>query len=128
MNWFNFFSALIGFLGTLVTIGIPATVAFIKSVKARKAAKTDADKERADADLLTNAKNFIAAAEVAFEGFDKMMKAQGSSAGAMKKDTVFTKLQAYALQNGYAFDAEEWSAKIDKLVEFTKSVNANKAN
>lgn len=122
-------------------VGVVTSVISIKkSVTARKnavaeaeAAKTDAEKaaaeaarERAEADLLANAKNFIKAAEVAFEGFDKMMKAQNSSAGAMKKDTVFTKLQAYALQNGYAFDADEWSKKIDELVEFTKSVNTKK--
>lgn len=110
-------SAILG----LLTTGIPLFL----SIKARKNADTVADKEKANADLLATAKNFISAAEVAFDGFDKMMKAQGSSAGAMKKDTVFTKLQAYALQNGYDFDASEWSAKIDELVAFTKSVNAN---
>lgn len=101
---------------------INAVVAWFKAIKNGNIAKT----EKANADLLATAKNFISAAEVAFEGFDKMMKAQGSSAGAMKKDTVFTKLQAYALQNGYDFDADEWSTKIDELVAFTKSVNAKK--
>lgn len=114
--------ALVSILGSL----IPAFIALRKSWKARKAAQSEAAKERATADLLANAKNFIAAAEVAFDGFDKMMKAQGSSAGPMKKDTVFTKLQAYALQNGYEFDNAEWSEQIDKLVAFTKSVNAKK--
>ena len=116
---FYVLSAIIG----LLTTGIPLFL----SIKARKNAVTAADKEKANADLLATAKNFISAAEVAFDGFDKMMKAQGGSAGAMKKDTVFTKLQAYALQNGYDFNAEEWSAKIDELVQFTKSVNANKS-
>lgn len=103
---------------------VPTGIALFKSIKARRAAQTEAAKEKANADLLATAKNFIAAAEVAFAGFDKTMKAQGSSAGAMKKDTVFNKLQAYALQNGYAFDVDEWSAKIDELVAFTKSVNS----
>lgn len=107
----------------LLTTGIPLFL----TIKARKNAVTVADKEKANADLLATAKNFISAAEVAFEGFDKMMKAQGGSAGAMKKDTVFTKLQAYALQNGYDFDATEWSEKIDELVKFTKNVNAKKS-
>lgn len=110
----------------MLLTGIPSAIAIVKNVKARKAAQTDAEKEKANADLLATAKNFITAAEVAFDGFDKMMKAQGSSAGSMKKDNVFTKLQAYALQNGYEFDADEWSATIDKLVEFAKSVNAKK--
>ena len=111
-------SAILGLIAT----GVPLYF----SVKARKKANTATEKEKANADLLATAKNFISAAEVAFDGFDKMMKAQGGSAGAMKKDTVFTKLQAYALQNGYDFDATEWSEKIDELVAFTKSVNANK--
>lgn len=115
---------IISILATLVTTLIPAGIALIKSIKSCKAAKTEAAKEKANADLLATAKGFISAAEVSFDGFDKMMKAQNSSAGAMKKDNVFTKLQAYALQNGYEFDADEWSQKIDELVAYTKNVNA----
>ena len=117
---------LISIAATLVTTLIPAGIALWRALKACKAAKTDAAKEKANADLLATAKGFIAAAEVAFEGFDKTMKSQGSSAGAMKKDTVFNKLQAYALQNGYSFDCDEWSAKIDELVAYAKSVNYKK--
>lgn len=111
----------------LTLVSTPAFVALTKATKARRTAETEAAKEKANADLLATAKSFISAAEVAFEGFDRMMKAQGQSAGAMKKDNVFTKLQAYALQNGYEFDADEWSKKIDELVKFTKSVNAKKS-
>lgn len=117
---------IISIAATLVTTLIPSGIALWRALKGRKNAKTDAAKEKANADLLATAKNFIAAAEVAFDGFDKMMKAQNGSAGAMKKDTVFTKLQAYALQNGYDFNADEWSQKIDELVAFTKSVNTKK--
>ena len=127
MNWFNFVTAIISAFVTLVTVGIPSAIALVKAFKKRKAAVTEADKEKANADLLATAKSFISAAEIAFDGFDKMMKAQGSSAAAMKKDNVFTKLQSYALQNGYEFNADEWSDKIDELVKFTKSVNANKS-
>ena len=114
---------IISVLATLLTTLIPASLALWKSIKSCKAAKTETAKEKAKADLLATAKGFISAAEVAFAGFDKMMKQQGQSAGAMKKDTVFNKLQAYALQNGYTFDAEEWSQKIDELVAYTTSVN-----
>ena len=117
---------IISVAATLVTTLIPSGIALWRSIKACKAAKGEAAKEKAEADLLATAKGFIAAAEVAFEGFDKTMKSQGSSAGAMKKDTVFNKLQAYALQNGYAFDVDAWSAKIDELVAYTKSVNIKK--
>ena len=127
MDWFNFITALISAIVTLVTVGIPAAIALVNALKKRKAAHTEAEKAKATADLLATAKNFIAAAEVAFDGFDKMMKAQNGSAGAMKKDNVFTKLQAYALQNGYEFNADEWSDKIDELVKFTKAVNAKKS-
>jgi flagellar basal body-associated protein FliL len=140
MNWLNILYMIISIVATLVTVGVPFIITTRKTLKERKSAReaaeiarTEAEKaeaeaalERANADLLNNAKNFIAAAEVAFDGFDKMMKAQGKSAGPMKKDNVFTKLQAYALQNKYPFDADEWSAKIDQLVEFTKNVNNTK--
>lgn len=128
-------------LAAALSTGVPLFVKLRTSAKSYRIAKTAVDeaktaaelataeaaKEKAKADLLATAKSFISAAEVAFEGFDRMMKAQGQSAGAMKKDTVFNKLQAYALQNGYEFDADEWSAKIDELVKFTKAVNAKKS-
>ena len=117
---------IISILATLVTTLLPAIVALCRAIRACKAAQTEAAKEKADADLLETAKGFISAAEVAFDAFDKTLKAQGSSAGTMKKDTVFNKLQAYALQNGYAFDVDEWSARIDELVAYTKSVNVAK--
>jgi hypothetical protein len=123
MTWLNILylvlSAVIGIVATL----IPFIVKVNKSVKAFKDAKTDVEREKANAELLDMAKHFVNTAEVAFEGFDKLMKAQNGSAGAMKKDTVLSKLQVYALQNGYEFDAVYWSEKIDELVKFTKDVN-----
>jgi hypothetical protein len=117
---------ILSIVATLITTIVPAGLALFNSIKKRKAAETEAEKEKANAALLEAAKQFIAAAEVAFEPFDKQLKAQGSSAGPMKKDTVFNKLQAYALQNGCEFDADAWSAKIDELVAYTKSVNAKR--
>lgn len=128
-------------LAAALSTGVPLFVKLRTYTKSYRIAKTAVDeaktaaelataeaaKEKAKADLLSTAKDFIVAAEVAFDGFDKMMKAQNGSAGAMKKDTVFNKLQAYALQNGYDFDADEWSATIDELVKFTKAVNAKKS-
>ena len=124
MDWTTIINAIIVILSTLLTTGIPAIIAFINAVKARKIAETEADKEKANADLLATAKDLIASAEVMFDGFDKMMKSQGSSAGTLKKDNVMAKLQAYASQKGYEFDTAEWSENIDNLVAFTKSVNA----
>ena len=126
MTWLNILyyvlSAIVGTLATSIPLYIKARNAY----NAYKTAKTEAEKEKANADLLAMAQTFVEGAEKAFEGFDKMMKAQGSSAGAMKKDTVFTKLQAYALQSGYEFNADYWSTKIDEIVKFTREVNNGK--
>lgn len=111
---------------TLVGTIIPAVITHVKAVKARIAAQTEAAKEKANADLLATAQNFIQVAETSFESFNKMLKSQGSSAGPMKKENVLAKLQAYALQHGYEFDAEAWSVKIDEIVAFTREVNGKK--
>ena len=55
---------------------------------------------------------------------DNILKQSGSSAGAVKKDTVMTKLQAYALDKGYEFDVAYWRNKVDEIVTLTKQVNA----
>ena len=115
-------SALLAFL----TTGIPSLIALKKAWKARTVAETDTAKEKADADLLAAAKSFIANAEGVYDGMDKLMKPNGDTAGGVKRENVFIKLQAYALQHGYEFDAEKWSAVIDELVEFTKNVNYKK--
>lgn len=124
MNWYNVLYIVLGILTTAVTTVLPVVLKLIKSIKAYKAAKTEAEAEKAYNDMLSQAQSLIGAAEVAFAGFDKVMKAQGSSAGAMKKDNVVSKLQAYALSHGYTYDAEFWSAKIDEIVQFTRSVNS----
>lgn len=123
MKWLDIIYYVLSMLVGVIATGIPLIFKIRNTYTAFKAAKNEADVEKANADLLATAKQFITAAEIAFDGFDKMMKSQNSSAAAMKKDNVFTKLQAYALQNGYDFDADVWSAKIDELVAYTKTVN-----
>ena len=76
--------------------------------------------------MLAMAQQLIVGAEATYKAFDVVMKQQNSSAGSLKKETVATKLQTYALSNGYEFDAEFWSNKIDELVKFTKDVNAKR--
>lgn len=125
MTWLNVLYLVLGIIATLLSM-IPVVIKLIRSIKDYKAAKNEADKERAFNDMLMQAQSLIQAAEVAFDGFNKVLKEQGSSAGAMKKDNVTTKLQAYALSKGYAFDADFWSAKIDEIVAFTREVNAKK--
>ena len=110
-------------LGALTT-AIPIMTKWNKARKAKKNAVTEADKEKAKNDMYESAINMIVLAEKTFNGFDKVMKQQSSSAGSLKKQTVMSDLQSYALSKGYTFDKEYWSAKIDEIVAFTKEVNS----
>lgn len=126
MTWLNILYMIIGIVATLLSTVLPVGVKLVKSIKAYNAAKTEAEAEKAYNDMLTHAHSLIEAAEVAFEGYDRMMKDQGKSAGAMKKKDVTSQLQVYALTHGYAYDAEYWSTKIDDIVKFTREVNSGK--
>lgn len=117
---------ILSIVAALVGTIIPAAVKLGGAIKARIQAETDAAREKANADLLATAQDFIQVAETSFEGFNKILKSQNSSAGPMKKENVLVKLQAYAIQKGYEFDADEWSAKIDEIIAFTREVNASK--
>ena len=108
--------------GTLV----PSLVGLIVSIVAVVKAKDKAAREAAYNDLYQHGLEFVENVETTYESFNKMLKSQGSSAGPMKKEQVMTRLQNYALQNGYEFDEAFWSAEIDKIVAFTREVNAKK--
>lgn len=139
MDWLSILKTIAYIILTLVCTGCPSLVAFLKARNKRKdaeialqkaeddkaKAEAEAAKAAAEADLRNMAQAFIESMEVTFAGFDKMMKAQGSSAGPIKKDMVSAKLQAYALQNNYEYDVAVWDEKIDELVKFTKKVNTN---
>ena len=112
------------FVLTLAGTVSPLVIKLRKANKERKAAATEAEREKAANDMLATAQELVKSAEKAFAGFDAVMKQPSSSAGAMKKENVTTKLQAYALTHGYEYDAEYWSAKIDEIVAFTREVNA----
>lgn len=117
----------------VLSAGYAFITAFKSKAKAKEAAanaKTEAEKAQAEADRATAdleleqaAKNFIAEAETLYKAYDEILKARGGSAGAMKKETVLSKLRTYAIENGISLDVNEWSEKIDKLVKFTKMVN-----
>ena len=105
----------------------------VKAKKAEAEAKTEAEKAQAQAeqaaavlDMEEAAKSFIAEAETLYKAYDDLLKQRGQSAGALKKETVLVKLRTYAIEKGLSFDLNEWSEKIDKLVKFTKAVNAKK--
>jgi hypothetical protein len=123
MNWeviVNITAIILGALGT----GIPMFVKWNKARKNKNKAVTEAEKQKAHNEMLDHANSLIILAEETYKSFDKVMKAQGDSAGRVKKKSVISDLQAFALTNGYEFDAEFWSNKIDEIVRFTKSVNS----
>lgn len=128
ITWNTIIKAIIVALATFISTGLPLIVKFLQALKARRTAETEAAKTKALNDMIATAQTFVQNAEKAYEGYDKMLKQQGESAGAMKKDNVLTKLQTYALQNGYDFDVAFWDEKIDEIVAFTKNVNAKKKN
>lgn len=116
-----------------ISAGASYVVAFKAKRKAKaeaaaaatEAAKAQAEAEQAAAELAMEkaAKEFIIEAETLYKAYDDILKARGASAGPMKKETVLAKLRTYAIEQGIAIDVEAWSAKIDTLVKFTKSVN-----
>lgn len=106
-----------------LTIGIPSIVKIRKTVKNLKNAESNEKRLEALNDLQEQAKVFIEAAEIAYKEINDTLKAKGSSAGPVKKDSVMLKLQSYATEKNYTFDVEYWSEKIDELVKYTKNVN-----
>ena len=112
-------------LGALCTTIIPTVIALARAIKAKKAAKTEAETEAAKNDMLTHVNSLIDNAEEMYKQVDALMKANGiGSTGILKKENVLTKLQAYAIEKGYTFDLDFWSAKVDEIVKLTKKVNA----
>ena len=126
MDWgviIHFASIVIGALAT----GIPILIKWNSARKAKNNAQTEAEAKQAQLEMLEQANSFIQTAESTFSAVDTVMKAQHTgTAGALKKENVLTRLQAFALSKGFNFDVEFWSAKIDEIVAFTKSVNNKK--
>lgn len=121
---------------------IPIIVMYVKKYKAwvqakeeAENAKTEAEKAAADAEaekikteLLDLANSLVEKSESAFKQFDTILKAQtGKGCGAMKKESVMTKIQAACIEKGVTFDEEYWDNKIEEIVKLTKKVNAKGA-
>lgn len=104
---------------------IPSIVLLVKKWKAWKAAKTEAEKQAAINEMLGLANDLVVQAENTYKNVDTLLKQQGSKgSGAVKKDSVMTKLQAACIQKGVEFDEEFWNTKIDEIVKLTREVNA----
>lgn len=113
-------------LGALCSTIIPTAIALAKAVKAKRQAKSEAERQAADNAMLQEVNNLIASAEALYKAVDTSLKSQGQTAGPLKKKTVMADLQSYALKHGYVFDEEYWSGKIDEIVQLTRDVNAKK--
>lgn len=89
-------------------------------------AKIKAANSEATTDMLQACNSLIANAEALYADVANLLKREGKSAGIVKKDSVMSKLQAYALEHGHTFDAEYWDKKVDEIVELTRKVNVSK--
>jgi hypothetical protein len=97
-----------------------------EAISQRDAAVADAAAAKAELDLTETMQAEVKAAETAYQTFDAVAKQNGTTCGAMKREHVLAKLQAYALSKGYSFDAEKWGLALDAFVATTKIVNAIK--
>lgn len=110
--------------GFLLTVLIPTLIVMINRIKAVKAAKTEAERQAAIDEIKTLAQNFVVEAESLYKDIDAIVKQNGKTCGAVKKDSVMTKIQDACLTKRIAFDKGFWSAEVDNLVTMTRKVNA----
>lgn len=127
-------------VASAIAVGVPLMIALIKSVRSKlkihkelasttddaEKAKLEAANSAATIDMLNVCNELITTAETLYADVSSLLKKEGKSAGAVKKDSVMSKLQAYAIEHGYTFNAEYWNKKIDEIVDMTKKVNIDK--
>ena len=103
---------------------VPSIIGFIKAAKNKKKAVTAEEKAVAEKLMREQAIKFIQDAEKFYKAFDTVLKQTGNgTAGVYKKDSVMSKLQAFANAADITFDADYWSKEVDNLVAMTKEVN-----
>lgn len=103
---------------------LPTIISLCKAHKAKKQATTAAEKEAATLALKQKMNELIVWAEKFYSALGVALAVNGESAGAYKKESVMNKLQLFATEMDIPFDANFWSAEIDKTVTITKEVNA----
>lgn len=125
-------------LVSALAVAIPLVIALVANIKSKinirkklvnttdeaEKAKLEALNSSATTDMLNVCNQLIANAETLYTDVSMILKREGKSAGAVKKDSVLSKLQAYAIEHGYNFDIDFWDTKIDEIVDLTKKVNA----
>lgn len=137
MEWFDIIKYVIPVVAALLAAFFPSFYSKLKAVRRATEAVTAANEERdaavaeaaeakAELDLTAAMQAAVQTAETSYQPFDAVAKQNGTTLGAMKREHVLDKLQAYALSKGYTFDAEKWGAALDAFVAATKIVNALK--
>ena len=110
----------------LITVLIPTVIVLVRKAKDLKNAKTEAERQEIINEILGEAKNFVVSAEEMYKSVNDILKTQGVSCGALKKDKVMTSIQQLCISKGINYDADFWSAEVEKIVAVTKKVNATK--
>lgn len=109
-----------------ITVLVPTVVVLFRKAKALKNAKTEAERQEIINEILGEAKDFVVSAEEMYKSVNDILKTQGVSCGALKKDKVMTAIQQLCIAKGINYDADFWSAEVEKIVAVTKKVNATK--
>ena len=100
---------------------VNAVIAWCKAIKNGNTAKAETAKNAINAEI----KKLVANAEVAYDAWDKSLKATGAgTAGAMKKSFVMMAIKTFCLENGFAWNEEAIDKAIEAEVAYTKTVNA----
>lgn len=115
---------LIALAAFLFTTLIPSVVGFIKNRQKAKNAKNEAEKQAAINELKELAREFVVDAENLWKNVDPILKSNGISFGATKKESVMTKLLRACIDKNVDFDEAYWSKEVDDLVTVTRQVNA----
>lgn len=110
----------------LLTTLIPTAIVLITRIKALRKAKNEAERQAILNEIIQDAQGFVIDAEDFYKDIDAIVKGQGKTCGALKKDSVMTKIQDTCIVKGLVFDKEFWSKKVDDLVALTRKVNAKK--
>lgn len=112
-------------------------VKFFQKVKATKLAKAkqsnqldEVEKTQSELEKLVNIEDnimsYIEAAEGTYASFKELAKGAGMSGkfGSTKLNDVLGKIKTDCLTSGVAYDQSYWEAKVNRLITFSKKVNA----
>ncbi|MGN0805359.1 MAG: hypothetical protein ACI4MS_08255 [Candidatus Coproplasma sp.] len=108
----------------VITVLIPTLIVWKKNKKALKNAKDEAERQEIINSILDETKNFVVSAEDMYRSVNDILKVQGVSVGALKKDKVMTSIQQLCIAKGLEYDADFWSEEVEKIVAMTKKVNS----